>query len=311
LEAARTAAVACERRAALLPVEAADRTALDRLVPGRHLTSTANERIIDAAAALHHGITGRGYYPRLCMAELLITVNAAHLATAHAAHELPAPAPGVAAPVAWRAARVECSGFDDGTKLRPPESSAVAAAAARLGRSLLERFGSVPDQPSTAGIASARLDTDALASLHTVIQLLPDIAAHLEHATWAWSVQRTLWAPERRLLSFEDRNDIPTRGDRIAQADREDLDRLRHSLTLSGSLTTALAGDLGMAVERSHPGHTRLPHMGDALTTATGKSHYLSIHTQSAHDALRRAHALNPREWALAPTLQGTPAPRR
>lgn len=272
---------------------------MDRLVPGRHLTRTANERIIDAAAALHHAITGRGYYPRLCMAELLITVNAAHLATAHAAGELPADAAGAAAPLAWRAARVECSGFDDGTKLRPPGSSAVAAAAAWLGHSLLERFGSRPDQPSAAGIAGARLDADTLASLHTVIQLFPDIAAHLDHATWAWSAQRTLWAPERRLLSFEDRNDIPTPGDRIARADREDLDRLRHSLTLSCSLTTALASDLGMAVKRSQPGHTRLPRMGDALTAAEGKSRYLSIHAQSAHDALRRAHALNPDEWVV------------
>jgi hypothetical protein len=119
LDAVRTAAVACERRATLFPSSAVDRTALDCLVPGRRLTSTANERIVDAAAALHHAICGRGYSPRLCMTELLITVNAAHLATAHAARELPATAAGTAAPVAWRAVRVECSGFDDVSKLRP------------------------------------------------------------------------------------------------------------------------------------------------------------------------------------------------
>jgi hypothetical protein len=311
LGAVRTAAVACERRSTVLPASAADRSALDCLVPGRHLTNSANERIVDAAAALHHAITGRGYYPQLCMAELLITVNAAHLATSHAAHEVPVTVAGAAAPVAWRAARVECSGFDDGTKLRPPESSAVAAAAARLGRNLLDQSGPAAYQPEAPASSGRCLDADGVATLQTVIQLLPDISAHLDHATWAWSTERTLWAPERQLLSFENRNDVATPGDGIGRADREDLDRLRHTLTLSRSLTTALAADLDAAlVPSQRGGHTRLPHMGDKLATATRESRYLSIHAQSAHDALRRAHALNAREFAVPTPLKEPRSPR-
>lgn len=204
---------------------------------------------------------------------------------------------------------VECSGFDDGTKLRPPESSAVAAAAARLGRNLLGQFGPAPHQPEGPATSSQGFDADGLATLHTVIKLLPQIAAQLDHATWAWSTERALWAPERRLLSYEDRNDLPISGDRIGRAEREDLDRLRHALILSRSLTTALVIDLVAA--RSESGHTRLPHIGDAHTAATRESRYLSIHTQSAHDALRRAHAFNSHEFAVQPVPRRTRTPAR
>jgi hypothetical protein len=139
-----------------------------------------------------------------------------------------------------------------------PDSSAVAAAAARLGRNLLDQFG-----PATADTLGRRLDADALASLHAVIQLLPDIVAHLDHATWAWSAQRTLLAPEHRQLSFEGCDDLPIGGDGIERAEREDLDRLRHALMLSGSLTTALASDLRTAAAHSDAA-TRLPRLSDA-----------------------------------------------
>src|SRR5439155_22669646 len=109
------------------------------------------DRIVDAAAALQHAIAAAGYYPRLYMAEMLITINAAQLATAHDAAALShshraaglppnecaaATVAGRAAPAAWKAARTHCASFDDDTKLRPPDGSPIAAAAARFRRGL-------------------------------------------------------------------------------------------------------------------------------------------------------------------------------
>ena len=325
LTTARAAAVACERRAVLLPVSAADRTALDHLVPGHHATAGATETIVNAAAALHLAITSAGYHPRLHMAEMVITLNAGQLATAHAAAALERQTtlragshadprttpgkgptrgrPGLAAPDAWRAARTRCASFDDGTKLRPPDDSPIASAAARLGRALLDQLGTAPTptNPTTSN------HPQVLETLQTVTGLLPDVAARLSRATRTWIADRKLWAPERRLLSYEDRNQAVTSTDRLAVVEYADLEPLTGALRLAAGLTTALASEL--AQHSPHP--ARQPHLTEAHTAATGAARYLSIQAQSAHDAVRRAHVINTQEWALPTKPRPSPTPPR
>lgn len=323
---ARAAAAACERRAALLSAAAADRTVLDHLVPGRLATAgTADNRIVDAAAALHLAITSAGYCPRLNMAEMVITLNAGQLTTAHAAAAVqrqatlraaantdprttPAEDPtlgrlGLAAPDAWRAARTHCASFDDGTKLRPPDDSPIASAAARLGRALLDQLGTTPTPASPTTID----DPQALQTLQTVTGLLPDVASRLSRATRPWVADRQLWAPERRLLSYEDRNHAVTSTDRPAVVEYFDLEPLTGALRLAAALTTALASEL--AQYSPHP--ARQPHLTEAHTAATDTARYLSIQAQSAHDAVRRAHAMNTQEWALPTGPRPSQTPRR
>jgi hypothetical protein len=298
LAAVRVAAVACERRAAELPACAADRTALDHLVPARHITTGASERIVDAAAALHLEITRRRHYPRLHMAEVVITLNAAQLATAHAAAALREAAcaerdsndlPGLASPDAWHAARANCASFDDGTKLRPPDGSPVASAAARLGRALLDHLG------STAAPANrtALTEPHTLQALQTVAGLLPDVANGLDRATGLWVANRQLWAPERRLLSYEDRNDAVTSAGSAEAAGRFDLEPLSEVLRNAAHLTSALASELAQHSQ------SQQPHRSEAHIAATVADRFLSIRAQSARDAVRRAGALHPTEWAL------------
>jgi hypothetical protein len=307
LAAVRAAAVACERRAAGLPARAADRTALDHLVPASHITGGASDRIVDAAAALHLAITGRWYYPRLHMADVVITLNAAQLATAHAAAALreatalaePHPRrpahspglPGLAAPDAWRAARAGCASFDDGTKLRPPDGSPVASAAARLGHALLDHLGPIAEPTTRTALTEPR----TLQALQTVTGLLPEVATGIHRATQLWLANRQLWAPERRLLAYEDRNDVATSTERAAPADYSDLEPVADTLRNAARLTSSLTSELAQHA----PTPARQPYLSETHTAATVADPFLSLRAQSAHDALRRAHALHPTEWAL------------
>jgi hypothetical protein len=307
LVAVRAAAVACERRAAELPAAAADRTALDHLVPAPHITTGAGDRIVDAAAALHRAITRQPDYPRLHMAEMVITLNAAHLATDHAAAALrdaagvaephsgrPADSsglPGLAAPDAWRAARAWCASFDDGTKLRPPDDSPIASAAARLGRAVLDHLGSTTAPTNRTVLTEPR----TLLALETVIGLLPDVANGLDRGTRHWVANRQLWAPERRLLSYEDRNDVATSTDHAAVVECFDLEPLTAALGNAAQLTSALASELA----QHSPAPSQQLHVSEAHSAATDADRFLSIRAQSARDAVRRAHALHPTEWAL------------
>jgi hypothetical protein len=244
------------------------------------------------------------------MAEMVITLNAAHLATDHAAaalrdaagvaepHSGSSGLPGLAAPDAWRAARACCASFDDGTKLRPPDDSPIAAAAARLGRALLDHLG------STAAPTNRRVFTEprTLQALETVTGLLPDVANGLDRGTRYWVANGQLWAPERRLLSYEDRNDVVTSTDHAAVAECFDLEPLTEALGNAARLTSALASELA----QHSPAPSQQPHVSEAHTAATGADRFLSIRAQSARDSVRRAHALHPTEWALATRPQVT-----
>lgn len=304
LTSVRDAAVACEQRAAAAPTRDGDRTALDRLIPTA--ATTGFSAVIDAAAALHSALLARAS-PRLSMAELLITVNAAQLATAHAAaiaaHLSPEPGlhpwhrPALAAPEAWQATRLHCRPFDDTTKLRPPTDSPIASAAARLGRTLIDHLGPAPAAGATSA-ADAATRPDIATALLTVTSLLPDVADRLQLAAHAWGYTGQLWAPERQLLAYEKRTTPTYAPAGVGVATYGDLERLTNSLTLARTLTTALVSDLSTVAE------TRLPELTRAHTTTATTSKVLSPMATAAHDALRRSHLLPVEEWAV-PTKPG------
>lgn len=306
LGAVREAAVVCEQRAAAAPVNAGDRTALDRLIADPVSSGSGLSSAIDAAAALHAALLARPS-ARLTMAELLITVNAAQVATAHAAayaRQLPPDAgqppwhgPALAAPDAWRAARLHCRPFDDATKLRPPADSPIIDAAARLGRTLIDHLGPAPT-PGAASPPHAGAHPAAAATLLTVTSLLPEIADRLQWAAADWGHTRQLWAPQRQLLAYEDRKIAAADPARVAIASHHDTEPLVISLHVAGTLTTALASDLATSIG------TRLPNVVRAHTTTVAASTTLSPMAASAHDALRRAQLLPVAEWAV-PTRPG------
>jgi hypothetical protein len=243
------------------------------------------------------------------MAEMLITVNAGHLATAHAAALLTTrTAPDRGAPQAWRAARAECAGFDDGTKLRPPHAAPVASAAARLGRNLLDQLGG-PTRHACA-LAHHQIEPDTLAALHTVTALLPDIATALGHALHGWVAEQTLWAPERHLLGYEERNAAVISIDRFGPAEARDLRGLDRALDLAASLTAALTVDLGAQLSRDQAVGVRQPNLVQKHAAATDANQYLSVQATSAHDAVRHAHALHPQEWAFPTAPRQARIPR-
>jgi hypothetical protein len=303
----RDAAVACEQRAARSP-DAADATALDAFVPGLARTGDLTA-IIDAAAALHIAATASPR-SRLRVAEVIVTISAVQLATAHAgsyAARLP-PEPGVhpwhrpslSAPDAWQAARLHCRPFDDATKLHPPHDSPIVTAAARLGRTLLDQFGPAP----ILGVPAAKhagSDLERASALLTVTTLLPDIAARLQRAVHSYGHTRQLWANERSLLAHEKRGHRPGEPTRIAVPDYGDLERLMTTLRLAGTLTTALASDLGSFAPARLPNLTRV----HAMTSAATK--VLSPMATTAHDEVRHALLVAPHEWAapIGPTSRG------
>lgn len=151
------------------------------------------------------------------------------------------------------------------------------------------------------------VDPQALTLLQTVTGMLPDIASRLSRATRTWVANRQLWAPERRLLSYEDRNRAVTSTDRAAVVEGFDLEPLTDTLRLAADLTTALASEIA----RHAPAPARQPNMLAAHSASTAAARYLSIQAQSAHDAVRRAHAITTQEWALPTSPRPTQPPRR
>jgi hypothetical protein len=234
LIAVREAAVACEQRAAQRPA-AADPTALDRLIPG---TARAGgiSAIVDAVAALHAGTITRPH-AHWRMAEVVITINAAQVAAAHAASyvaHLPAEPgrhpwrrPSVTAPEAWSTARLLCRPFDDTTKFRTPGDSVIVNSAARLGRCLIDQVGRAP-APGMPSAQPPSVDTERAGAILTVVTLLPEIANQLQRAVRAFAYTRQLWAPERSLLAHEERNEIAA-SPRLGVPQFRDLERFHNA----------------------------------------------------------------------------------
>lgn len=302
LIAARDAAVACEQRAAQNP-DATDPTALDRIIPG---TARAGglPAIVDAAAALHEAAVTRPH-TRWRMAEVVIAINAAQVAAAHAASyvaHLPAEPgthpwhrPSLSAPEAWSTARILCRPFDDATKLRPPVGSAIVGSAARLGRGVIDQLGPAP----TVGVLSAEQasdDPERAGAILTVIAVLPEIANQLQRAVHAFAYTGQLWAPERNLLAHEERDEIGVEPPRLGVPQYRDLERLITTLPVAGTLSTALAADLASVAP------TRLPDVTRAHTASTAANGALSAMAMGAHDAARRGRLIVEREWAMTPT---------
>jgi hypothetical protein len=76
--------------------------------------------------------------------------------------------------------------------------------------------------------------------LRTVTNHLPELADHLQQANVGWGGSKLIYAPERRLASYQNRNHQVTTTDRIVPVNHDDLNELREALQDVARLTSHL-----------------------------------------------------------------------
>jgi hypothetical protein len=285
---------------------------LDRLIPNPSITAEAG--IVAAAeaaptlvAAVHATVARSG----LTLAEFLTCTLAAELSARHGqlvAEAVRGPAedtqPWHATADAWKALRVHCRPFDDGTKKTKPDHSEVIEVAERLIDSLRREFGRPSDASPDA--LRRRDDLPELAThIRAVANQLPDLAVHLERARKRWLEEHRMAAPERKLASFEHRppGRTPT-ANRIVLVGKTDLTDLATAVADARHLSVALAYQLDRGSDRV--GRQPQPAIAAAHGAMTSNARSLG---QRANRAQRAATANQTPTWAI-PTQRAAP-PRR
>lgn len=257
------------------------------------------------------------------------------------------PAPWRAAPAAWQAVHYAYAPFDDGTKhyaktldaADPVGATVSVGAAASAGNTPAADDTTVGSSPAlawaislhdalhvatTAHPAVAQPTSGATArgwppepeqlartvtALRAVSNGLPELAMLLRLGTDDWQTRHSLYAPERRLTSYELRNHAVTSTTRIVHPELADLDELRVALQLAENLSLSLSVQLD---------GTR-PDLGTSPQPALAAAHAQALDPASlptaARDALRRAAADTPPQWHARrhtpPALGGRRSPGR
>ncbi|MBN9620297.1 MAG: hypothetical protein J0H43_11295, partial [Actinobacteria bacterium] len=243
------------------------------------------------------------------------------------------PPPWRAAPAAWQAVQDAYAPFDDGTKTTamtpdaaPPDSDTSLLDHAPGGSSPVLTWAitlhdalraATTAQPTVFNAVTGAVAPgwsprpDDLAQTVTVLRAvsngLPELAVLLRIGTDDWHTQQTLYAPERRLTSYEHRNLAVTSTTRVVHPEVGDLDELRASLRHAENLSLSLSVQL--ARTRPELGTNPQPALvilhAQALDPATVAA--------AARSALRRAAADTPSQWhsrrqAPPPPARSSPA---
>ena len=297
------AAAAVIQLADAAPPDPLRRTALDRQLPYASLPAGLSGIAVaaEAAPALAAALRSAAHGPGITLSDGLSAIAAAYTA-AHYAATLAAALraqtvntdgePWRTAPAAWRAAHCAFNVFDDGTRGRPPDATAVTRWARLLDGGL--KHDLTPDVPLREQLR-ARPDLPELAtSLRQVANHLPDVAEHLHLAVQRWAARRQLAAAARNLpyreglLHAHLHNTIV-----IAQAD--DLDPPRAALRRAATLSTELAAELHRSAGRV--GIQPQPYLAAAYTPNRGTT--LSYRTANEIRAAAQQTAHTP--WTLPP----------
>lgn len=329
------AAAALEQHATLRPPTPLGSAILDRAVPLPHppVATLGITAAPDAIAGLLHQLRAAVAQHRLTLGDAFAATLVARSAAGHAAtlataltRATAAPPPWRASPAAWQAVQYAYAPFDDGTKntvttpeVEPPSDtvpvddsvvgpSATLAWAITLHDALRAppATRSAGSYATNAGVPYWPSQLDELAQTVTALRVvsngLPELALLLRRATDDWHTHRTLYAAERRLTSYEDRNHAVTSTTRIVHPELGDLEELRAALHLAESLSLSLSVQL----DRTRPDLGSKPQ--PALATMHAQALDPATLPAAARSALRRAGADTPPQWHAR---RHTPPPPR
>lgn len=339
---AESAAAALEQHAAARPPTALGSIILDRAVPlpTPPPATLGIATAPDAIAGLLHHLRVAVARHRLTLGDAFAATLAARVAAGHAStlataltRATAAPPPWRATPAAWQAVHYAYAPFDDGTKTTattpdtaspasdtslvdytPGGWSPVLTWAITLHDALRAATTAQPAPAHTINGTAApgwppRPDDLALTVtvLRAVSNGLPELAALLRLGTDDWHTQHSLYAPERRLTSYEHRNHAVTSTTRIVHPEPGDLDELRSSMRHAENLSLSLSVQL----DRTRPDLGTNPQ--PALAVLHAQALDPATLAAVARSALRRAAADTPPQWhsrrhALPPPAQSSPA---
>ena len=331
-----SAAAALEQHAALRPPTLRGSAILDRAVPlpTAPPTTLGIDIAPDAIAGLLHHLRGAVSQHGLTLGDAFAATLAARSAARHATTLATAltratgtPPPWAAAPAAWQAVQYAYAPFDDGTKnnattreggdaagnTAPSRDTDVGSSATLTWAITLHdalQAATAPHPASTAPAAAPGWvpEPEHLAQTVTALRAvgngLPELAALLRLGVDDWHTHHTLYAPERRLTSYEHRNHAVTSTTRIVHPEFGDLDDLRASLQLAENLSLSLSVELD---------RTR-PDLGTKPQPALAAMHAQAVDPvtlpTAARSALRRAAADTPPQWHARPHVP-PPSPAR
>jgi hypothetical protein len=342
LRRAESAAAALEQHATALPPTALSSTVLDRAVPLPTPPPVALgiASAPDAIAGLLHHLRTAVAQHRLTLGDAFAAALAARVAAGHASTLATAltratatPPPWRAAPAAWQAVQHAYAPFDDGTKTTatgpdaappasdmspldhaPGGSSPVLTWAITLHTALRTATTAQPTAANAITGAAAQdwpPRPDDLAQTVTVLRAVsngvPELAVLLRISIDDWHTQQTLYAPERRLTSYEHRNHAVTSTTRVVHPELGDLDELRACLRHSENLSLSLSVQL----DRTRPELGTNPQPALAILHAQALDP--ATLAAAARSALRRATADTPPQWhsrrqAPPPPARSSPA---
>lgn len=326
LRRAESAAAAVEQHAAAQPPTALGSTILDRAVPlpTPPAATLGINTAPDAIVGLLHHIRSAVSQHRLTLGDAFAATLAARSAAGHAATLATAltratatPPPWRTAPAAWQAVQHAYAPFDDGTKntANTPDAAEPASDTFPIvdplgGSSVVLTWAITLHDAlrvaSTAQTAAVHVISggatpggpqraEDLAQTITVLRAvsngLPELAVLLRLGTDDWHTHHTLYAPERRLTSYEDRNHAVTSTTRIVHPELGDLDELRSSLRVAENLSVSLSVQL----DRTRPDLGANPQPALAATHAQALDP--AALSAAARSALRRAAADAPPQW--------------
>jgi len=204
----------------------------------------------------------------------------------------------------WRAVQNTCGPFDDGTKNKPPDSSAVLTNARLVTTSLA---GMMPRDSTPVSNAPALTEADQN-HLTVMANQLPKLADTMEWAADRWARTRRLVAPERSLASFERRNTIATPGvTRIVRIAPSDLDELRLTLRDARVLTAAMATGINNAPTTKRHGALQPRLAADYAAAALDEQRGLSTRAARADRISHRATE----QWSMTARSQRDQRPHR
>jgi hypothetical protein len=308
LVAVAEAAATVQQLAMAYPPTKFGRMVLDRAVPvvRPSVMATPIEAVVDAASALVAAVHTRVARRDLTVNELLACATVAETATRRASavaavaggSDRPEP-PWAAAPAAWRAVQLACAPFDDGTKTRPTADSGVFAWALQLDQAVHATF-----EPARSGGVALRERAD-LADLATGMRAIanqaPDLAHDLGRSAAWWANGGQVFARERRLASYEDRNtNAAFATNRVIIARGRDLADLAQTLVDAQRLGMSLVHEL----DRSSGtlGHQTHPSLAAAHAARSSRAGDLAVlRVMAARAELRAGAVAGQAQWSFAP----------
>jgi predicted NBD/HSP70 family sugar kinase len=218
------------------------------------------------------------------------------------------PRPWRASPAAWRAVQLGYTPFHDISTLRRGDSLVTGWSAA-VADGLREVHASLVGTIDGVRVGVDGVDLDRVATgLRGIVNQLPELAQLLERSVEHWADTRHLFAPERRLPSYELRNDAVTSADRVVQVERPDLLELIHALRDTDRLSLSLCAELDRTADSV--GHQPQPRLAAAFTaTVTDEAVQRALARSAASARLHGSAA--PPEWTRPSRPARSTAPAR